>query len=80
VRLNARASPVSDIYYIAPGSTCFSPGRFFGDYLGVAPSSGGTLCAVWADTQLRVPDETDAWFARLVPARPRLVAIIGGHG
>lgn len=80
VRLNARASPVSDIYYIAPGSTCFSPGRFFGDYLGVAPASAGSLCAVWADTQLRVPDETDIWFARLVPPGRRPSAIIGGQG
>jgi hypothetical protein len=64
VRVSAGSSPISDITYIAPGSTCFSPGRFFGDYIGVAPQRS-RLCVVWADTQLHVPGETDIWFARV---------------
>ncbi len=65
VRLNNGPSPVADIQYIPPGSTCFIPGRFFGDYIGVAAGPGGTLLAVWTDTQLQVAGETDIWFARL---------------
>lgn len=64
-RMNSNTSPISDIYYLAPGSTCFSPGRFFGDYIGVAGQARGRLCAVWADSQLHVPNETDIWFARV---------------
>lgn len=72
VRINAGNGPVSDIYYIAPGSTCFSPGRFFGDYIGVAAQPHGTLCAIWADTQMHRPGETDIWFARTkIPLRAR---------
>lgn len=65
VRLNRSASPVADIHYIPPGSTCFAPGRFFGDYIGDAAQPSGRLCGVWSDTQLRVPGETDIWFARV---------------
>jgi hypothetical protein len=64
VRLNRTSAPVADIDYIAPGSTCFAPGRFFGDYIGVSTQPHGILCAVWADTQLQVAGETDIWFAR----------------
>jgi hypothetical protein len=64
VRLNSSDAPIADIYYIKPGSTCFAPGRFFGDYIGVAPGSGHSLCAVWSDTQRRVPNQTDIWFTR----------------
>jgi hypothetical protein len=75
VRLNAHDAPVADIYYIAPGSTCFSPGRFFGDYVGVAAQPHGKLCAIWADTQLRLANETDIWFTRVTIAqRPRALA------
>lgn len=63
MRVNGGSSPISDVYYIKPGSTCFSPGRFFGDYIGAAPS-GGQLCVVWADTRLHTRNETDLWFAR----------------
>lgn len=65
VRVNRSQAPISDIYYLAPGSTCFSPGRFFGDYIGTAACGGNMLCAVWADTQLHVYSETDIWFARV---------------
>lgn len=71
VRVTSGSSPISDVYYIAPGSTCFSPGRFFGDYIGAA-AVGDNLAVVWADTQLHVPDETDVWFARVrLPGVPR---------
>lgn len=71
VRVNAGVPPVSDIYYIAPGSTCFSPGRFFGDYIGTAPGNNATLCVVWADTQLHVQNETEIWFSTVpLPALP----------
>lgn len=69
MRLNRGTAPINDIYYIAPSSTCFSPGRFFGDYIGVAAQPSGTLCATWADTQLHLPNETDIWFARAVVPR-----------
>lgn len=65
IRVNRVSSPVADIYYIKPGSTCFSPGRFFGDYIGVAADAHNHLCVVWADNQLRVRARTDLWFARV---------------
>jgi hypothetical protein len=65
IRVNAGPAPVSDIQYLPPGSTCFLPGRFFGDYIGAAGDRSGGLCVTWADTQLRVQDETDIWFARV---------------
>lgn len=65
VRVNRGPSPVSDIYYLRPGSTCFSPGRFFGDYIGVAPAPHHALAVAWADTQLQIANETDLWFARV---------------
>lgn len=65
VRVNRARSPVGDIYYIKPGSTCFSPGRFFGDYIGVAADPHNQLCVVWANTQLRARNRTDLWFARV---------------
>src|SRR5205085_7294384 len=50
VRINAGPSPISSIYYVKP-TTCYSPGRFFGDYLGTSAGRGNTFCIVWADTQ-----------------------------
>lgn len=64
VRFTQGHSIVSDIHYIAPGSTCFSPGRFFGDYIGTAGCGRDTLCVAWADSQLQVAGETDIWFAK----------------
>lgn len=64
VRVDIGTSHVSDIFYLAPGSTCFSPGRFFGDYMGLS-ACGRDLCAVWTDTARGVPNETDIWFRRL---------------
>jgi hypothetical protein len=72
VRLNRRLAPVANMYYIAPGTTCFAPGRFFGDYIGAAAMPGGYLGAVWADAQLRGIGRTDIWFTRVrMPDRAR---------
>lgn len=65
VRVDRAVSPIDDIYYIAPGSTCFSPGRFFGDYIGAAAARDGKLCVTWADTQRQVSGQTDVWFAKI---------------
>ncbi len=71
IRVNEGVAPISDIYYIKPGSTCFSPGRFFGDYIAVAGGPHDRLCVVWADTQLHVADRTDIWFAAVhLPTLP----------
>lgn len=67
VRVSARPAPAAGISYIRPGSTCLSPGRFFGDYMGTAATSGGRMLVTWADTQRRVPGSTDIWFATLRP-------------
>jgi hypothetical protein len=62
VRIDRGISPVSDITYLPPGSTCFTPGRFFGDYIGTARGPAGSMDVVWADTALQVTGETDIWF------------------
>ena len=62
VRVNSTYSSTADIYYLAPGQSCFPEGRFFGDYIGSAAQKN-TLAVVWADTQLHQRDETDIWFS-----------------
>jgi len=72
IQVNRLPAPVNDIFYIKPGSTCFSPGRFFGDYIGAASMMSDRLAVTWADTGLRVPSETDVWFASVaMPAVSR---------
>lgn len=70
IRVTKALSPIGDIVYYAPGSTCFSPGRFFGDYIGAAACGRLDLCIAWTDTQLRVYQETDIWFARVRLSAP----------
>jgi hypothetical protein len=65
VQVNAGTSSVWAIPYLPPGSTCFSPGRFFGDYIGAAGCGSRNLCVAWTDTQEQVSGETDVWFARV---------------
>jgi hypothetical protein len=65
VRVNGGSSPIDDLHYIAPGSTCLASGRFFGDYIGTAPAPDSSLCVSWTDTQFHVPGETDLWLARV---------------
>jgi hypothetical protein len=62
VQVNQGASPTADIYYIAPGSTCLSPGRFFGDYIGAAAAPHHRLCVVWSSARSQFPGTTDIWF------------------
>jgi hypothetical protein len=72
LRVTHGTAPISDIYDDKPGaSSCFYPGRFFGDYIGAAAMSSNRMAVVWADTQLHVYARTDIWFARvtLPPAR-----------
>lgn len=66
VRVSRGIAPIGDIYFLAPGqSSCFFPGRFFGDYIGSSPGSGNSLNVVWAGSQSHVADRTDIWFARV---------------
>ena len=65
LRINRGSSPVSDLHYIAPGSTCLASGRFFGDYIGTAAAPDNSLCVTWTDTQFHVYQETDLWLARV---------------
>jgi hypothetical protein len=65
LRVNRGSSPISDLHYIAPGSTCLASGRFFGDYIGTAAAPDDSLCVSWTDTQLHVYQETDLWLARV---------------
>jgi hypothetical protein len=65
VRVNRGSSPISDLHYIAPGSTCLASGRFFGDYIGTAAAPDNSLCVAWTDTQFHVYQETDLWLARV---------------
>jgi hypothetical protein len=65
LRVNRGSSPVSDLHYIAPGSTCLASGRFFGDYIGTAAAPDNSLCVSWTDTQFHVYQETDLWLARV---------------
>lgn len=65
LRVNRGSSPVSDLHYIAPGSTCLASGRFFGDYIGSAAAPDNSLCVTWTDTQFHVYQETDLWLARV---------------
>lgn len=65
LRVNRGSSPISDLHYIAPGSTCLASGRFFGDYIGTAAAPDNSLCVTWTDTQFHVYQETDLWLARV---------------
>jgi hypothetical protein len=65
VQVNRGSSPISDLHYIAPGSTCLASGRFFGDYIGTAAAPDNSLCVTWTDTQFHVFQETDLWLARV---------------
>jgi hypothetical protein len=70
VRLNPHPSPVYGIHYIPPGSTCLSPGRFFGDYISVAASGANSMLACWADTTGGAPGQTNIWLRRVTIPSP----------
>lgn len=66
IRVSAATGPVGDIYFLAPGqSSCFFPGRFFGDYIGTAPAPNAGLDVVWSGSQSHLTNRTDIWFARV---------------
>jgi hypothetical protein len=80
-RLTHQSSLISDVYYIAPGSTCYAPGRFVGDYITVAADPAtSTFSAVWADTQRHAIGQTDIRFSRIplssaLAGTPRMVPL-----
>jgi hypothetical protein len=69
VRITSHVAPVSGIFYVKP-SSCLSPGRFFGDYIGVATGSHNSLYVAWADAQRRINMQTDIWIARVTLGIP----------
>ncbi|HZS94865.1 MAG TPA: sialidase family protein, partial [Chloroflexota bacterium] len=80
VRINAASTPIGLMLYIRPGSTCFAPGRFFGDYIGAAPGPGRSIDVTWADTALHGVRRTDVWYANQPlpdPAGSRTVLRVG---
>jgi hypothetical protein len=70
VRLNARPSVVDGIDYIKPGSTCLSPGRFFGDYIAVAADGTNSMLATWADATAGPWGQTNIWMRRVQIPQP----------
>jgi hypothetical protein len=69
--LTAQPSPISAIPFIPPGSFCLAPGRFFGDYIGLAVGSGWAGVA-WTTSTLTHPGQTAVRFLSipLTPAFP----------
>jgi hypothetical protein len=80
-RLTRHTSSMSNVYYIAPGSTCYSPGRFIGDYITLAAdATTATFSAVWADGQRGKVNQTDLRYSRIplasaLAGTPRLVTL-----
>jgi hypothetical protein len=71
VRVNQRYAAIAFIHTIPQGSSCYSPGRFFGDYMGTSAPGASTLDVTWADSGLGIREETDVWFAKVrLPALP----------
>lgn len=79
-RLTQRSSPVTQLYYIRPGSSCVAPGRFLGDYITVsADAATATFGATWADVQPAPPWTLALRYSRLpvtsaLAGTPRLVS------
>lgn len=64
VQVNDSPTRVTDIYEAKPAqSACYSPGRFFGDYLGLAAGRGHAMFVTWGAAQLHVYGQTEVWFA-----------------
>jgi hypothetical protein len=64
IRLNSGHAPASLIHYV-PNTSCFFPGRFFGDYISSAVDRWGYYHVIWADTQRQAPGVTDIWTTSL---------------
>jgi hypothetical protein len=65
VQVSRILSPVTALYEMKPGQSCFSPGRFFGDYMGTAPGPGNTLYVTWGATRATGSNQVDIWLARV---------------
>lgn len=67
VQVNDAPTRVTDIYEEKPDqSACYSPGRFFGDYLGLAAGQGHRMFVTWGAAQLHVYGQTEVWLTRVV--------------
>jgi hypothetical protein len=64
--LTPQPSPISAIPFIPPGSFCLAPGRFFGDYIGLAvgPDWAGVA---WTTSTLTHPGQTAVRFLSVAP-------------
>jgi hypothetical protein len=58
-------SPVTALYEMKPGQSCYAPGRFFGDYMGTSAGPGHTLYVTWGATQAPVSNQVDIWLTRV---------------
>jgi hypothetical protein len=64
VQVNDVPTRVTDIYEAKPSqSACYSPGRFFGDYLGLAAGQGHRMFVTWGAAQLHVYGQIEVWVA-----------------
>ncbi len=64
VQVNDVPTRATDIYEDKPGqSACYSPGRFFGDYLGLAAGPGHRMFVTWGAAQLHTYGMTEVWLA-----------------
>ncbi len=64
VQVNDVPARVTDIYEAKPSqSACYSPGRFFGDYLGLAAGQGHRMFVTWGAAQLHVYGQIEVWVA-----------------
>jgi hypothetical protein len=64
LRMNASHAPAGLIHYV-PNTSCFFPGRFFGDYISSTVDRWGYYHVIWADTQRQVAGVTDIWTTSL---------------
>jgi hypothetical protein len=73
VRVSETSTQATDLYEAKPGqSKCFSPGRFFGDYLGVTAGPKSTLYVTWGADQLHTYATNELWFTQVhLPAHVR---------
>jgi hypothetical protein len=73
VRVSDTSTHPTDLYEAKPGqSQCFSPGRFFGDYLAATAAPKNTMYVTWGADQAHTYATNDLWIARVhLPARYR---------
>lgn len=67
VKVNDTYTRVTDFYQAKPGtSQCYSPGRFFGDYIGTAALPNHRLYVTWTGAQLHTYARSEIWLAKVV--------------